>query len=152
MSLLNSFKHETYICKSVRLSSKHHSTDTPLSHCQQVNVPSGTCIESLHRPRSFCQRSSCCEDCRAIRMRAADVDRRNGDNRGCIRRRSKASFALHQGPHSFARRCNYWADPFPMLASLRRHLLIIKLESLNVAVMKKMLSIHLKLLQGQDLT
>lgn len=116
-------KLETYICKSALLSSKLHQIDTPWSSCQQVNVPSDTCIRCLRRLRSFSQRSLCCVEYQASHMKVADVDRRSEGNQDYIRRHSKASFFRHPKQRSFVPHCSCSVGPCPMSALQRCHLL-----------------------------
>lgn len=118
--------HETHICRSAHLSSKSRSTGTPWSRCRQANALSGICTQSLHRRRSFSQRSSCCGECRASRMTAADVDTRSEDNRDCSRHRSTANCAHRPERRSSARRCSCSAGPCPTSASPPRHLLAVE--------------------------
>ena len=113
---------KTHICRLVLVNSKRRLKDTPWSHYQQVNVPSDTCIRSMHRLKSFYLRWWYWNGYPVSRMKVVDVDRRSEGNRGYIRHHSTASFDRHQGPRNFVHHCSCLADLFPKLASPRRHL------------------------------
>lgn len=84
-------------------------------------------------------------------MKVPDADRRNEDNRGCIRHRSTASFFRRRGQHNSARRCSCSADPCPTSASPRHHLKNVEIVKISDAATSKVVSHSLEPGQGQTL-